>query len=475
VLIRNSVHYGLAIGLPGLMNFAGLMLFTHLLAAAEFGQYALALAGLNLAHVLGFQWLQMVVARFLPTTSGDPQRVIRNVFAIFLALGLVVMIVGVSAALFWQDSSWQLLIALAVPLALVQAWMQLNLTLASTQLAPSRYGQLLGAKSLVAVSLGGYLAWSGWGASAPLLGLLGGGVLASLMFGRTPWIGIHPRCPTRPELTEYVSYGLPLTITFVLGWVISASDRVLLAWLDSETATGVYAAGYDLAQQSLGLLLSIVNTAAYPLLMRKMALEGEYAASHQIQRNGELIFTVALCGAAGLIALAPALTASVLGPAFQTDARQVLPWIAVAAAVSGIKAFHFDVAFQLAKQSKWQVYTGVIAAVVNIVACIVLIPLYGMVGAAWAALIAHTAAAICSYRLGKRVFAMPPVMKQLGRATAVAGFTYLGARWATLCDLPPISQLLVGIATGALTGLIASVLMNIAGLRQLFWAETRTN
>src|SRR5690606_22027364 len=132
------------------------------------------------------------------------------------------------------------------------------------------YGRLMGSKSLLALLVGGCLAWVGLGAYAPLIGLLTGHTIAVAIFGLFLWRGVRPRWPEAEALREQLRYGLPLTITFALTWIISSSDRLLLGWLMDEAAVGVYAVGYDLAQQSLGLLLTIINTAAFPLAVQAL-------------------------------------------------------------------------------------------------------------------------------------------------------------------------------------------------------------
>lgn len=473
MLLRHSFYYLFARGLPGLLSFAALMLYTRLLTAADFGRYAVVLAGVGLVHVLVFQWLQLVLARFLPVHRDAPDAVLQPILALFLLLAGLVSAVGLVLALLWPDPVWQSLIALAVTLTVAQAWLQIDLTLASTQFAPARYGYLLGGKSLLALLVGGGLAWLGLGSQAPLIGLLIGTVFAWLLFGLGTWRGVRPRWPARPLLREYSAYGLPLMITFALYWVIESSDRFLITWLLNEAATGVYAAGYDLAQQSLGLALVVVNTAAYPLVIRQLERHGKMAASTQLGRNGELIVTLALAGAAGLIALAPALVEIVIGEAFRANAIVVMPWIAAAAAVAGIKAFHLDIAFHLTRESGWQVYIGVVTAIANVALNFLLIPRYGILGAAWATLAAFTLAALVSGWLGRRVFPMPAFLPLLGRGLAVAALAYLGAWLIMQTSLGALATLVLGIAAGGGLALVGVLLLDVAGIKGSMLARIR--
>src|SRR5690606_22444620 len=99
--------------------------------------------------------------------------------------------------------------------------------------------------------------------------------------------------------------------------------------------------------------------------------------------NGELVLGIGLSAAAGMIALAPAIVETLIGADFREGALTVFPWIVLAAAISGIKAYHFDIAFYLAKNSRLLVITVAVAAAANVVLNMFLIPEFGIRGAAW--------------------------------------------------------------------------------------------
>lgn len=464
MLLRHSFLYVLARGLPGVVSFAALALYTRLLAPEEFGRYALVLAGIGLAEVVVFQWLRLVFSRFLPAHLDNPHPFLSGILAQFLLLALLFTGVGATIALLWPDPVWQRLLALAVPLLLIQAWFQFDLAYASARLDPARYGRLLGSKSLLALVVGAWLAWVGLGAFAPLIGLLVGHVLSILLFGLSAWKGVRPRWPQAAVLREQLSYGLPLTVTFALGWIISSSDRLLIGWLLDDHAVGVYAVGYDLAQQSLGLLLVIIYTAAFPLAVNALEREGGEAARVQVAANGALILSVAFAGAAGLAVLSPQLIAVLVGEQFQEGAQAVLPWVALSAAIAGIKAFHFDVAFHLSAESRGLVVTGGLAALANVGMNLILIPAYGIVGAAWATVTAFTVAAISSVVLGRRVFQMPAVLPLVVQglliASAAAAGAGIGVQWAS-----GVVALLTGVIAGSGCAAVMALVVNLAGAR----------
>jgi len=421
LLVKHAVSYLFARGLPGLVNFLAMAIYTRLLTPGEFGRYALALSAVGLLHVISMQSLQLILMRFYPKEKAWERPVLNHVLFAYLLASCTFLIVGlIVAQLLVNEQGWSSIILLSTVLLVSQGWHELNLQLAATTLNPRRYGYLAAGKAVLAIIVGSLMAWLGIGANAPIIGLSFGCVIAWVIWGRRSWQGVSPAKPGQHEFKSYAAYGLPLIATFAVVWVVSSSDRVLLVYYLGDAATGVYAAGYDLAQNSLGLLLAIVNTAATPLVIKAYEEKGGGATKAQMKNNGELIFSLAFSGAIGLIVIGPELISLFVGEAFREGALQVFPWIAVSAAMVGIKSFYFDIVFHLTKASKGLILTNGAAAIINIVLNIVLIPAYGIKGAAIATLIAFFCAAILSYLIGRCIIDVPNLLIIIGKSFIVA-------------------------------------------------------
>lgn len=476
MLIKHAFQYLLARGFPGLVNFAALAVYTRLLTVEDFGSYSLIVSTVGLVHVLVFQSLLLVLGRFLPANQDNPKVVMQPVLALFLTLAAGVVVLGAGMLFSGMAEEWRNLVVLALALSIAQAWHELNLRLATARLEPGRYSLLSGVKALLAVALGGWLAWLGWGANAPLLGLIAGALLSWFFFGRQPWRNVKPHWPDPETLKQYSTYGLPLAMTFVLAWVTSSSDRLMIAWLMEEAAVGLYSVGYDLAQHTLGLLLGIINTAALPLAIRALEHKGIGAASAQMRHNGELVFVGALAGAAGLLAIGPAMIILFVGEGFRAGASSVFPWIVVSAAISGIKSFYFDNAFHLTKKSSWLVLTSGLAALVNVIANLLLIPRFGISGAAWGTLVALLIAMVSSAWIGRRVFPMPPLWPLLvkggGVAFTVYGSAYIASQIITMED-NVVPFLVLSLVTGSIAAVLAACLADVAGIRGVVLEKSR--
>jgi len=109
----------------------------------------------------------------------------------------------------------------------------------------------------------------------------------------------------------------------------------------------------------------------------------------------------------GLAALAPGIAHLLLGEAFRASAEGLIPLIALAALLANLKAFYFDLAFQLGQDTRALVRILAVAATTNILLNLLLIPRLGIIGAAWATLAAQALALGYSAWSGRRHFRLP--------------------------------------------------------------------
>ena len=370
---------------------------------------------------------------------------------------------GFAIVLLWPDPVWQRLLALAVPLLIAQSWLMLTLNHAGAVLNPGLYGRVNLTRSTFSLALGSLLAWLGLGAYSPLWGLLLGASLASVVIGRSLWRDIKPVRPDPEKMKMLLAFGIPLAANFALAWVVSSSDRILLGWLIGVGAAGKYAVGYDLAQQSIGTLLMIVNLAAYPLVVHALEQDGVEAARGQLQKNGAAIFCLAFSAAAGVAVLAPLLGSLLLGAEYGDTAVELLPWVGIAAALSGLKSYYFDTAFHLGRSTLKLVWVSIGAALINVVLNLVWIPRYDVLGAAYATVLTYCLAVIGSAWLGRRFFVMPAIIPLVMPALIISIPTAIAA-WLAM-QYGGWAGLAFGVVAGASTALLSAISINLVGMR----------
>lgn len=467
MLLKHTAYYALSRGVPGAISFAALAIFTRLLEPSEFGRFALVVTAVSLANVVLFQWLRLYVARSFAARWEDSDRFLSEVSYIF---GVVA--VGTSAAVaivFWfvPEDNLRLILIYSLLLLVTQAAFELVLMVAQSAVRPFLYGALMGFKAIVALAIGVGLAALGAGAIGPILGLVLAQSLAVLLSVRPLFRKVRIVRPSNTTTAAALRYGLPLTGAFALSWIMSGSDRLIIASLMGESQTGIYSAGYDLAFNVLTLLLVVVNTASYPLAVKALETSGEAAAVHQIRLSGEAVFTLALAGASVLIILARPIINLLLGDDFRDGARLIFPWLVMSTAAAGLKAYYFDFAFQLSKSTHLQMVSVGVAAALNIVLNLLLIPRIGLEGAAIATLAAYLAAMLISVGTGRGRFPMPPLLPILAKASLIAACT--GAACAGAAELMggDAGKLVAGLVSAGVAFLLAAAFANLCDCRSL--------
>lgn len=409
MLLRHGLQYLLARGLPGVLNFLAIAVYTRLLNPEQYGAYALTIATVSAVDALLLHWLRLALLRFLPMANQDQPTTLVTIVRLYALISVVVSVLA--AAVGWlvvDDDLSRQLVLLGALLFVVQGAFELTVERERSELSPKRYGLYAGLKAVIGLAVGTFLAASGMGAAGLLIGLVVAMIFPLVVLGGgARWLS-QLGARYDPALARKVmAYGVPLAATSVLAFLVSGSDRFMLAWYLDTGAAGQYVVGYDLAQFTLGLLLNIVNLAAYPLIVSAFEKNGEEAARRMLRWTLQLLLMVGLPATVGLAVLAPNISAVLVGAEFESAARVIIPGIAAAALIAGLKAFYLDLAFQLRGNTIVQVWVLLATALLNIGLNVLFIPVWGIIGAVYATVIAHAVAILLSWALGRSALRLP--------------------------------------------------------------------
>lgn len=404
MLLKHSALYFAAIGLPGVVHLLALAIYTRLLSPEEYGQYALIIAGVGLANVVVFRWLNLGLLRFIAAYQGRQEVFLSTVAAGFIGLLGLSGVICAICLFFITNSQLRILWLIGLVLLWLQAFFDLNQELARTQFSPSRYGLLALIKAVASLIIGGLLAYIGWGALGLFFGTIAGTISAALLVLKKEWCGVRLCFVDRELISQLCNYGLPLTATFALGFVVNSSDRFLLGWLINTETAGLYSVGYDLAKNSLGMFMMVVNLAAYPLAVRAFEQKGTEAAQEQLSQNATALLAIGLPATTGFALLSPNIAAAFLGPDFSEYAANLMPWIICGALLAGIKSYYFDLSFQLGSRTMMQVWITLAAAALNVALNLWWIPRFGIMGAAYSTVATFALSLVLSWSLGRRIF-----------------------------------------------------------------------
>jgi O-antigen/teichoic acid export membrane protein len=405
-ILSHAAIYLAARGLPGVIAFLAIPLFSRMLDPEGYGRYALALGAVNVAHALVFQWLRLSLVRYLPGAGEDRARLKSTLATTCAVLVLGVGILVAAACLLPAARGWRAVMAMAWAVLALQAAFELCCEYARGSLRPWHYMRLQVVRSSAFVVLGAVFVAAGAGWWGPLAGVGGGMLVAVALAWNHDWAGVRPVLD-RPLLGRLVRYGVPLSLTVALTVVISTSDRYLIAWLRGEAAAGVYSVAVDFTSQTLTLLMMVIHLAMFPIAVRAWEDGGPQAAGERMRDNAALLLAVGVPCVVGLTVLAPGIAQCFLGREFRRPAADVIPLVALGTFLAGFKAFHFDAAFQFAHRTLSQVWIVLAAAVVNFALNVIAIPRWGLNGAAGASVAAFVVAIGLTIVVGRRHVRLP--------------------------------------------------------------------
>lgn len=464
VLYQHVAVYAVSRGLPALLNFLVIFVFSRLLTPDQYGEYTLTVTGATFVSTALFHWLKLTLVRFSTGQEAHDPGLWSNLLVGIVVSIAICLALGGASVYFLQPSTTLPLLLVVPLLAITQGITEIALGWASSQLKPQLYGRLSLLRSFTSLAVGVLFVSIGWGPFGAVLGSMLGYLLpAGWLLARVGRL-FSVRAVRCERLRQVAAYGLPMSLTLVLSYIVFLSDRYIIAAMSSLEDAGLYSAGYDLTRQTMGTLLMVINLAAYPIAIRAFERGDKEAARDQLSRNATLLMGIGIPALLAFMALGENISSVVLGEQFRRAAATIIPIIALGVFLDGVRSYYFDQSFHLSKKTALQTYILLGAAALNVLLDLILIPRHGLLGASWATVIAYLFAAVCSLVLGRRAFTMPLPAKNLAGITAAS--VIMACVLLLLRDLVGFSGLVVQVAIGLSVYLLGIIVMDVAGSRR---------
>jgi O-antigen/teichoic acid export membrane protein len=414
-LQRSSLVYVVAAAVTALIPFAALPLLTRWMGPSEYGIAGTYLALVNLGAVIAGLSSHGVIsvvhyrvgAEHVPAHVGACLKVL-GLTAVPLAGALLLCseplyrVSGIPPAWSWTialTAAAQFVVGLGV--AVWQARTQ-ALRVGTVQVAMAA---LWATSSLALVGTFGW-GWEGRAAGQILAACMVAALALWLLErdGLLRW-----RSADNAPLQAALRFGLPLLPHSVAGVAMSSADRLIVSGLAGTEAAGLYFASLQIASV-LTVGAAAVNLAWVPWLYRRLAARLPGALDEAVFAT-YCAFAV-LLGMAALIAVnAPWLMTAVAGARYEAAAAS-LRWLAPAAALSGMYYFVAGYLFFAGRTGVLSIIT-VCCAGLQVGLIFLLVPRFGIEGAAAATLVAMLAYWVATWLAAQRVVPMPWFGRQL--------------------------------------------------------------
>jgi len=282
---------------------------------------------------------------------------------------------------------------------------------------PLRYSLLALMIGTVSVGLALYLvAIRRWGLLGNYVGLLvgsAGGIFLGLMLVG----GAVRRCFDGRELRVMLAYGLPLLPVAASNWIMQWIDRFFLLRYAPLAEVGLYGLGVRLSN------LLLLGVAAFGLAWAPfiLALYSRDPAQEKEVRAKTLTRVALLLsfGAVGISVFAREFFLTITAPSFE-DAYKVVGLLSGSIVAMGINSVTIT-GISLARRTIYFTQYTLIAAALNIGLNFLLIPPWGMVGAALATLLTYATLSLLYYWRAQVLDPVPYNARQVCFIFGVAG------------------------------------------------------
>jgi O-antigen/teichoic acid export membrane protein len=420
-LARHSAVYGVG----GLVSrFAAVLLlplYTRYLTPTDYGAVETLVALMAILATILRLGIASAFFRFY-FDSADPVhrlRVVRTAFWFTMMMATSGLIAGlvfagqISEALFGSDGR-----ATLVRAAFVLLWAQMNFEQITALFRVEERSTAFVAASLVnlAITVAAtvlFVVVLDWGATGVVVGNFTGTlvVYAALLAYRRAQLGLTL---DRPLLRKMNRFGLPLVPSMLALWLLTFGDRFFLLKLTNTEEVGLYSIGSRIA--SAMVLLLTAFRAAWPAFAYSIEEDREAKRAYAYVLTYLLFIASWMALALGL--LAPWLVRLLTTPDFYESSKVVAPLAFGGVAFGGFIVVSIALGRTKRTQFNW-VVTGA-AAAVSVTLNLLLIPQYGIVGAAVANVCAFTVMFAGITWWSQRVFWVPYQWRRVVTAVAVA-------------------------------------------------------
>ena len=222
-------------------------------------------------------------------------------------------------------------------------------------------------------------------------------------------------------LKKFWEFSWPLGLAGVFGTVYIYSDSIIMRYLKQVTAVGWYGAAYQVIGLPI-IVVTLISTSFYPALSR-FAKESKENLQNLWNRHMQWMIFLALPLMAGTIVLAPKIINFLYGQRYEPSviALQILIFAA------GLNFLYnpYGTALVVTGQQKKHLLGTAVAALVNIILNIILIPRFSLYGAGIATLISYMFLLALEVEFVRRFTSLAIWDARLTRVFLVAGFASL--------------------------------------------------
>ena len=231
-------------------------------------------------------------------------------------------------------------------------------------------------------------------------------VLVFLILGYSVIFSTPKLFGSKSFFLKHLYYGLPLIVSTISNWILSISDRYILNFFREQSEVAGYILSYQLISNFLLIPLSILITIYYPMLLR---VEKDSGLDRSLSIN-KFYLKFYYIGMLLFLVVGVYFVDWLIGFYYQNYfVEQKIIWlIGLGCYIFGITHFA-NKPLELTGRTSDIAKAVLLGAVVNIILNILIVPIYGAVGAACTTLISYIIIVLFVWRVASDIQVSKPV------------------------------------------------------------------
>ncbi len=414
--MKHTIIYFASRLITGSFGLLSIYFLTRFLSTEEYKDYAILIAIVTFISGVSYQWLVISSSRLLLEYKDRRNDFIKSIIILFGVSSLLVSLLVLIATYIYPSTTHNKYI-LIVLIIFVLGLHTLFIQLVNIMQKPFMYSMLSSLRSitslLITVILIYYFHINEVGA---LIGF-GTGFLFSvtlfIYYYKKSIVGIITSFQYKMnyKITPLlVNYGVPLSFTYLAILLINVSDRLMLGKMSSALEVASYSATYDVTQQTVGVLMNILFLSYFPKILQAYTENNTDKMLNNMNQLGTLLILTMTIVIVIYFLSSSAIASFMFSRDIASASVGIMPIIAIAIGIGTFKSYFLDIAFQLKKDTKTQLYITLCMAALNIFLNIFLIPIYGAYGAAVSTLLAFLIGGLLSWWYTRRLIKFPNLL-----------------------------------------------------------------
>jgi O-antigen/teichoic acid export membrane protein len=462
---KDVIIVGITTVLVAFSAILTLPLITRTIGAENYGIWTQSLVTMSLVGGVAGLGLPAALTRFLPAKTSrsdirdDFYSVVCVTFTVILLASAVIAGSAPFIARVFFDGATNV-VRLTALLILIFSCTAVYMSLLRALRSMKAYALFMLLDAYGQVGLMAYMLLHGYGLLSLFCGIaiMKSVVLICLVAYAGQRIGFGR--PLFANMRGYLHFGVPIIATSVSWWVVSSSDRYVIAGFLGSESVGVYSAAYNLGNVPY-MVIGVIGLVLPPTLS-KLYDEGrtrELAVTMSYSLKYFLLLAIPFV--VGAAVLAEQVLKLFTGSAsLASQGHQVVPLIAASILIYGTYAVISN-SLALARKTSIIGLVWIGAAAVNLLLNLILVPSVGIVGSAIGSLIAYSLALVVTSHRSFKEVRFPIDWRFIMKSLAASG-----VMTALVWFLDPITSAGTVIAVLAGTAVYAVVLVLLRGIRR---------